>query len=99
MSVVAASLAFMDRAASALSSRTRNFYYRALGVEIIGYAWLRKISIPRNFSEISLANGVALDDGVVLLAVGEPSGGKKIIIGENTYINRNAFIDASMEVR
>jgi len=96
---VATFLAFIERAATALSSRARNLYYRALGVEIAGYVWLRKIDIPRNFGEISLAKGVALDNGVVLLATGEPTGRKKIIIGENTYINRNTFIDASAEVR
>src|SRR4249920_584995 len=96
---IAAALQSLDRLASGLASRARNMIYRLLGVEISGYVWMRKISIPRNFRDISLANGVALDEGVVLLAVGPPTGKKKIIIGEQTYINRRSFIDASEEVR
>lgn len=92
-------LDFARRGFSGVMSRWRNTYYKALGVEIDGYAWLRKIDIPRNFSQIYLANGVALDEGVTLLAVGEPGEGKKIAIGENTYINRNTFIDASHQIR
>ena len=80
-------------------SRWRNIYYRALGVEIAGYAWLRRVDIPRNFSRIFLANGVALDEGVTLLVAGDGSTHKMIVIGENTYINRNTFIDASEQIR
>jgi acetyltransferase-like isoleucine patch superfamily enzyme len=87
------------RALSGSASRARNAYYKSLGVEINGYAWLRKIEIPRNFSDILLANRVALDTGVTLLCTGMHSGKKKIIIGENTYINRFTFIDASNEIR
>jgi acetyltransferase-like isoleucine patch superfamily enzyme len=87
------------RAISGSASRARNVYYKSLGVEINGYAWLQKIEIPRNFSDISLANGVALDTGVTLLCTGMHTGKKKIIIGENTYINRYTFIDASNEIR
>jgi len=77
----------------------RNLYYKAIGVEISGYAWLRRVEIPQNFSDISLADGVALDTGVVLLAVGPSTGKKKITIGESTYVNRNSFIDAAEEIR
>ena len=99
MTPVAEALDYMRRIGAGLASRWRNIYYKALGVEIGGYVWLRKIDIPRNFGQIFLANGVALDEGVTLLAVGEPGGAKKIAIGENTYINRNTFIDASHQIR
>jgi len=95
---LAGALQFSVRAKAGLASRWRNAYYKLLGVEINGYAWLRRIDIPRNFEDISLANGVALDEGVVLLASGAPNGKKKIIIGEGTYINRSSFIDASDEI-
>jgi acetyltransferase-like isoleucine patch superfamily enzyme len=96
---IEAGLRPLNRAASGLASRARNVVYRWLGVEITGYVWLRKISIPRDFRDISLANGVALDEGVVLLASGASTGKKKIIIGEGTYINRWSFVDASEEIR
>jgi acetyltransferase-like isoleucine patch superfamily enzyme len=98
MTIVARGLGFSSKASGALMSRWRNFYYRSLGVEISGYAWLRCIDIPRNYSRIFLANGVALDEGVTLLASGDTGMAKMIVIGENTYINRNAFIDASMQI-
>jgi acetyltransferase-like isoleucine patch superfamily enzyme len=99
MTTIGEALHYARRIGAGLGSRWRNIYYKALGVEIDGYVWMRKIDIPSNYSEISLANGVALDEGVTLLAVGEPGGAKKIAIGENTYINRNTFIDASHQVR
>jgi acetyltransferase-like isoleucine patch superfamily enzyme len=98
MTIVGKALDHMRRICGGLASRCRNIYYRGLGVEIEGYVWMRRIDIPRNFGQIFLANGVALDEGVTLLAVGEPGGAKKIAIGENTYINRNTFIDASHRI-
>ena len=59
---------------------------------------MRRIDIPRNFDQISLANGVALDDGVTLLAVGDATSTKKITIGDNTYINRFTLIDAAHQI-
>jgi acetyltransferase-like isoleucine patch superfamily enzyme len=99
MTMLAKVLGYIRRMSGGLASRYRNMYYKALGVEIQGYVWMRRISIPRNFSEILLANNVALDEGVTLLAVGGPGNSKKIAIGEGTYINRATFIDASHEVR
>jgi acetyltransferase-like isoleucine patch superfamily enzyme len=99
MTVLAAPLASLHRACCGLASRWRNVYFRALGVGIDGYVWMRRIDIPRNFDQISLAKGVALDDGVTLLAVGEATGTKKIEIGENTYINRYTMIDAARQIR
>jgi acetyltransferase-like isoleucine patch superfamily enzyme len=100
MMIIAKALDYIRRISAGLASRCRNIYYKALGVKIDGYVWMRRVSIPRNFSQIFLANGVALDEGVTLLAVGDnPDGAKKIAIGENTYINRDTFIDASHQVR
>jgi acetyltransferase-like isoleucine patch superfamily enzyme len=96
---ISAVLQLSIRAMKGMASRGRNVYYKMLGVEINGYAWLRKIEISQNFSEISICNGVALDRGVILLAIGTRTGKKKIIIGENTYINRDSFIDAASEIR
>lgn len=92
-------LEFWSRCAGAAASRLRNIYYRLLGVEITGYAWLRRVDIPRNHRRVFLANGVALDEGVTLLVSGDNGPEKKIAIGENTYINRNCFIDASEQIR
>lgn len=76
------------------ASRARNLWFRALGVRIEGYAWLRRISIPRNWGDVWLEPGVALDDGVVLLCSGKPAPGK-LRIGAGTYINRHCILDAS----
>ncbi|MEO1390543.1 MAG: DapH/DapD/GlmU-related protein [Cyanobacteria bacterium J06634_6] len=82
-----------------LTSRWHNFYYKALGVRVQGYAWLGRIEIPRNFSDIELAAGCSLDNGVVLLCSGEQTGSAKIHIGTSTYINRNVVIDASRSIQ
>ncbi len=98
MTILADALSNILRIRAGLASRCRNAYFRAHGVEIEGYVWMRRIDIPRNFGQISLAQGVALDDGVTLLAVGEPGAMKKITIGADTYINRNTMIDAAHQV-
>jgi acetyltransferase-like isoleucine patch superfamily enzyme len=77
----------------ALGSRARNLGYRLLGVRFTGYAWLRRISIPRQWSDISIERGVALDDGVVLLCSG-PAQHNKLVIRSGTYVNRNTILDA-----
>lgn len=81
-----------------IKSRWRNIYYRMLGVRLQGYVWMRKIEIPRNYREIEIAAGVALDRGVVLLCAGEETGTIKIRIGAGTYINRNTMLDASHQL-
>lgn len=73
------------------ASRCRNAYYRALGVDIRHYCWMRQIEIPRNWSDITL-EGCAFDRGVTILASGPPKK-DKIRIGEATYINRNTVLD------
>lgn len=95
---LARALLFLDRVNSGLASRARNIRYKLMGVEIGGYAWLKSIEIPRNHGDIAIGRGAALDTGTVLLAVGETGGPKKIVIGENTYINRNTIIDAALRI-
>lgn len=80
-----------------LRSRLRSFGYRILGTRIEGRAWLRAISIPRQWSDITLERSVALDDGVTLLCSGHPRGGK-ILIKSGSYINRNTILDAHERV-
>ena len=81
-----------------LASRGRNVFYRLLGVRIAGYAWLRRISVPRQWEDITIEEGAALDDGVVLLCSGERCQ-SKICIGAGSYINRHTIIDASLEIQ
>ncbi len=81
-----------------LASRARAIFYGMLGVKIDGACWLRAIEIPRGYSDIQLADGVALDRGVVLLISGESRGAAKIVIGRAVYINRSTIIDASERI-
>lgn len=81
-----------------LASRARAIFYRSLGVQIEGACWLRAIEIPRGHRNIRLADGVALDRGVVLLISGESGGAEKIVIGHAAYINRATMIDASERI-
>ena len=86
-------LHFLVKLYQGLISRARNLFYRSLGVRMHGYIWLRRISIPRQWSDITLESGVSLDDGVVLLCSGPASPGK-LIIRQGTYINRYSMLDA-----
>jgi len=81
------------RIVSGLASRLRNLWYRALGVRMDGYVWLRRVSIPRQWSDIKLGAGCSLDDGVVLLCSGVAHA-NKLVIGRGTYINRFTMLDA-----
>ena len=85
---------FIIRAHSALSSRLRNVCYRLLGTDLRGYAVIRKISIPRQWSDIQIGADAALDDGVTLICSADPKP-LKITIGARTYINRFTILDAS----
>ncbi len=76
-----------------LASRSRNVYYRLLGAKLTGYVWLRHISIPRQWSDITLEKGASLDDGVVCLCSG-PAKANKLVIGQDTYVNRHTMFDA-----
>ena len=90
-------LSSLIRLAEALNSRRRNLWFALLGVRFGGYVWLRRISIPRQWSNISLSREVSLDDGVVLLCSGAPKE-NKISIGAGTYINRYTMLDAHLEI-
>jgi acetyltransferase-like isoleucine patch superfamily enzyme len=63
-----------------------------LGVRITGYAWMRRVSIPRQWNDITLEGGIGLDDGVVLLCSGAARS-DKLVIGRGTYVNRNTIFD------
>ena len=76
-----------------LASRGRNLWFRLLGVRLTGYAWLRRVSIPRQWSDLTIEGGASLDDGVVLLCSGAPKR-NKLVIRHGTYINRYTMIDA-----
>jgi acetyltransferase-like isoleucine patch superfamily enzyme len=89
--------ALLHRAALGAASRLRNGYYRALGVQLDGYVWMRRISIPRCWSDIRLGTGVALDDGVVIV-IGGPPRAEKIVIGAGTYVNRYTIFDAHQQL-
>lgn len=78
-------------------SRIRNLVYGAAGVELQGYVWMRAVEIPRNWSDITLGGGVALDRGTVLLCSGPPKRAK-LAIGSGTYVNRYCMFDAHEHV-
>jgi acetyltransferase-like isoleucine patch superfamily enzyme len=84
---------FTHQASGGVASRWRNFYYRALGVRMLGQCWLRSIEIPRNWSSITLDGSVSLDRGVILLVTGAETP-EKLVIRSGTYVNRNTMFDA-----
>jgi acetyltransferase-like isoleucine patch superfamily enzyme len=90
-------LSSLIRAAEAFNSRRRNLWFALLGVQVRGYVWMRRISIPRQWSDISLEKDVSLDDGVVLLCSGPPRP-DKIAIGDGTYLNRYTMLDAHEQI-
>ena len=83
---------FVQRLAMGLASRWRNLFYRAMGVRMHGYMWMRAVEIPRDHNNIELTS-CSLDRGVVLLCSGPPSDQVKLSIGHGTYINRHTFVD------
>jgi acetyltransferase-like isoleucine patch superfamily enzyme len=90
-------LHLLVRANHGLRSRIRSMWFRALGVQLPGYVWMRSVSIPRNWSDVTIESGVALDNGVVLLCSGEAHE-RKLVICRGTYINRFTMIDASEQI-
>jgi len=76
--------------------RFRIFRLRRLGVQIGRRCWIQSIRVPRNPWDITLGDGVALDEGVVLLTNGTRTAIKRIRIGAGSYINRFTIFDASM---
>ncbi|MEM6445632.1 MAG: acyltransferase [Cyanobacteria bacterium P01_D01_bin.123] len=93
-----AGLLTAKRIREGLQSRWRNIYYRALGVQIDGYVWMREIEIPRQPEAIAIACNCSLDRGVILLCSGEPQEKAKICLRKGTYVNRHTFIDASLSI-
>jgi carbonic anhydrase/acetyltransferase-like protein (isoleucine patch superfamily) len=89
-------LHLMIRVGGGMASRWRNLWYRVLGVRMTGYSWLRRISVPRQWADISL-EPCSLDAGVVLLCSGLKKPGK-LIVRSGTYINRFTMIDAHNQV-
>ena len=85
------SFQFIHRICSALSSRARNLFYRGLGIQLEGYVWMDRVSIPRGWSCITIGRGVALDIGVQLKIAGDVSG-SRLVIGSGTYINAYTVI-------
>ena len=88
---------FLIRIAEAFNSRRRNLWFALLGVKLRGYVWMRRISIPRQWSDITIEKDVSLDDGVVLLCSGSPKE-NKIAIHQGTYINRYTMLDAHSQI-
>jgi acetyltransferase-like isoleucine patch superfamily enzyme len=78
-------------------SRVRAALLLARGAAIHGAVRLGKIEVPRHAWAFQLENGVALDNGVVLLftITNQASRSPCVIIGENVYVNRYTVIDAS----
>jgi serine acetyltransferase len=91
-------LASIVRLHHGIASRLRNAWFRALGVRMTGYVWMRRCSIPRNWGDVTLESDASLDDHTTLLASGAPAP-DKIVIGSGTYINRGAMVDAHVSVR
>jgi acetyltransferase-like isoleucine patch superfamily enzyme len=83
----------LHRIGMGAASRARNIYYRALGLRLGGYVWLRRISISRQWSDITIDAPAALDEGVCLV-IGGPPRANKLVIGAGTYINRYTILDA-----
>ena len=76
-----------------LASRGRNIWFHLLGVRLTGYVWMRRVSIPRNWSDITIEKGVGLDDGVILLC-SSLAKTDKLVIRSGTYVNRYTMFDA-----
>ena len=81
------------RLCGGLGSRARNAWFRSLGVRIGGYVWLRRVSIPRQWSDITIEAGCSFDEGVVLLCSG-PARVDKLVVRSGTYLNRFTMLDA-----
>lgn len=79
----------------AVGMRLRIAWFRFLGAHIGNRCWLRRVDISRNPWDLDLSDGVALDDGVILLTTGQRSGRPRIRLGARTYVNRHTMFDAS----
>jgi maltose O-acetyltransferase len=82
----------------ALAMRARIARLRLLGMGIGARCFIRRINVPRNPWDIEISEGVALDDGVVLLTTGERAALPRIYFASGTYCNRYTMIDASERI-
>ncbi len=87
----------MIRFGAGVASRARNIWFRLLGVRMSGYVWLRRVSIPRQWSDITIEAGCSLDDGVVLVCSGAAKAGK-LVVRSGTYVNRFTMLDAHEQI-
>jgi maltose O-acetyltransferase len=69
-----------------------------LGVRIGRRCWIRRIHVPRNPWDIVIADGVALDDYVVLLTTGSRGNAPRLVIDGGSYVNRFTMFDASESI-
>jgi acetyltransferase-like isoleucine patch superfamily enzyme len=83
---------------ASFASRLRIAWLRLLGARIGRRCWIRRIRLPRNPWDIEIGDGVALDDGVVLLTSGPRQAQPRLIIGGGTYVNRFTMFDASERI-
>ncbi len=86
-------LHLLVKLSAGIGSRGRNVWFRLLGVRLTGYVWLRRVSIPRQWSDVTIEATSSLDDGIVLLCSG-PAKRDKLVVRRGTYINRLTMIDA-----
>jgi maltose O-acetyltransferase len=82
----------------AIASRLRIVRLRLLGVRIGRRCWIRRIHVPRNPWDIVIADGVALDDYVVLLTTGSRGNAPRLVIDGGSYVNRFTMFDASESI-
>jgi maltose O-acetyltransferase len=82
----------------AIAGRLRIIRLRLLGVRIGRRCWVRRIHVPRNPWDIVIADGVALDDYVVLLTTGSRRNSPRLVIDGGTYVNRFTMFDASESI-
>lgn len=92
--ILAQPLNLLRRLSMAAASRWRNLYYRAAGVRMRGYVWMRGVEIPQ-FHRNILLDRCSLDRGVVLLCSGAMNDTVKLSIGHASYLNRNTLVDAT----
>jgi acetyltransferase-like isoleucine patch superfamily enzyme len=91
MTLAARIITLLRRARDGTASRWWNLYFRAAGVRMEGYIWIRQIEIPRDFHSISLTHCSL--DRVVLLCSGPDSDQIKLRIDRGVYVNRRTFFD------
>lgn len=84
---------------SSARSRLRIAWLRLLGARIGRRCRFMAIEVPRNPWDMDIADGVALDSGVILLSTGLRNSSPRIKIGEHVYVNRHTMFDASCSIK